>query len=118
MERTDRELVAAARKEVERMREAVGKAEPGARVTMSADNFASIAMIMARLCDLVPEADADGFAGDRHWVPLAQFQRLRRLLGERQAELNELRMRQDVRALISSDGPMQWRTAAPDQDRL
>lgn len=71
-------IISAARSEAARMQSSVAGAESGARVTMEARQFATLASLVESLCEIA-QGTVSGSMGDpQYWVPLEEYAKLKR----------------------------------------
>ncbi len=77
MDATAKGTVETARAEVIRMRAAVVGGDAAAKVSMTLDQFATLANLIEALSDLADRPDPAGFGEARYWVPLDRFVKLR-----------------------------------------
>ncbi|HEX7820768.1 MAG TPA: hypothetical protein VF463_09135 [Sphingobium sp.] len=77
MNSAERQAVILARVEVERMRAFMSGVDAADQVRLSVPKFSQIVDIMAQLTQILADDEAEAFGDARHWVPLAQFTRVK-----------------------------------------
>jgi hypothetical protein len=98
---SEKDIAAIMRAEANRMRAAVGQADTNGKVHMSAGQFRQLADLISQLCDCIPDPDPGSFADRRFWIPIDQFEKLKKRVNalEQSAALaTELRYRSIGRA--------------------
>lgn len=72
-----REMLNAAREEAMRMEAIAKQARSGDKISMEAGQFGKLSELILGLCNLM-EFEADALGSPKYWVPLEEFQKLKR----------------------------------------